>query len=220
MLVEIKNQINMIKDEVLRKKVKKFFIDPPSEINAPCLKLEVCPAGAYQHHSYNGGLLQHTVSVVRIALTLSDLVEEIYGGKVDRDVMLAGAILHDIMKCYCYEETGDGGYRTSDFGGKVDHLTLMVSELMKRDFPQEIVHIVASHHGDIGPTKPKTIEALIVSISDLADSELNGKVLRAAEYLLRRSGAIRPRISNSMEAIEVILTKEREGWEGIKRLHM
>jgi 7,8-dihydroneopterin 2',3'-cyclic phosphate phosphodiesterase len=218
MLVEIKNQINMIKDETLREKVKKFFTVPPSELNALCLQLEVCPAGAYQHHSYNGGLLQHTVSVVRIALTLSDLVEEIYGGEVDRDVMLAGAILHDIMKCYCYEETGDGGYRTSDFGGKVDHLTLMVSELMKRDFPLEIVHVVASHHGDVGSTKPKTIEALIVSIADLADSELNGKVLRAAEYLLRRSGVIRPRILNSKEAIEVILTKDREGWEGVKRL--
>jgi 7,8-dihydroneopterin 2',3'-cyclic phosphate phosphodiesterase len=185
MLVEIKNQINMIKDETLREKVKKFFTVPPSELNALCLQLEVCPAGAYQHHSYNGGLLQHTVSVVRIALT---------------------------------EETGDGGYRTSDFGGKVDHLTLMVSELMKRDFPLEIVHVVASHHGDVGSTKPKTIEALIVSIADLADSELNGKVLRAAEYLLRRSGAIRPRILNSKEAIEIILTKDREGWEAVKRL--
>jgi 7,8-dihydroneopterin 2',3'-cyclic phosphate phosphodiesterase len=218
MLVEIKNQINMIKDEDLKEKVKKFFTDPPSELKAPCLQLEVCPAGAYQHHSYNGGLLQHTVSVVRIALTLSDLVEEVYGGEVDRDVMLAGAILHDVMKCYCYEETADGSYRTSDFGGKVDHLTLVISELMKRDFPQEIVHVVASHHGDVGPTKPKTVEALIVSIADLADSELNGKVLRAAEYLLRRSGVNRPRIVNSKEAIKVILTKDREGWEGVKRL--
>jgi len=218
MLDAINKQINMIEDETLREKVKKFFTDPPSDLNAPSLPLEICPAGAYQHHSYNGGLLQHTVSVVRIALTLSDLVVEIYGGDVDRDKILAGAILHDIMKCYCYEETEDSGFRTSDYGGKVDHLTLIVSELMKRDFPQEVVHIVASHHGDVGPTKPKTVEALIVSIADLADSELNGKVLRAAEYLLRRSGVNRPRLPNSKEAIDVILTKDREGWKGIKRI--
>ena len=145
-------------------------------------------------------------------------MEEVYDGEVNRDIILAGSLLHDVMKCYCYEETGDGGYRTSDFGGKVDHLTLMVGELMRRDFPQEIVHVVASHHGDVGPTKPKTIEALIVSIADLADSELNGKVLRAAEYLLRRSGAIRPKVLTSKEAIQVIVTKDREGWDGVKRL--
>jgi 7,8-dihydroneopterin 2',3'-cyclic phosphate phosphodiesterase len=202
----------------LREKVLEFFTDPLSEINAPCLSLEICPAGAYQHHSYDGGLLQHTVSVVRIALTLSDLVEDVYGGEVDRDVILAGAILHDVMKCYCYEETEDGGFRTSDFGGRVDHLTLMVSELIKRDFPQGVIHVVASHHGDVGPTKPKTIEALIVSIADLADSELNGKVLRAAEYLLRRSGVNRPRMVNSSDAIEVLLAKAREGWDGVRRL--
>jgi 7,8-dihydroneopterin 2',3'-cyclic phosphate phosphodiesterase len=218
MLDRINNMIEMIKDETLRDQVKKFYVDPPSDIKAPCLPLEVSPAGAYQHHNYCGGLLQHTESVTRIALTLSDLVEENYGGEVDRDVILAGAILHDIMKCYCYEESEGGGFRTSDYGGKIDHLTLMVGELMRHEFPMEIIHVVASHHGDVGPTKPKTIEALIVSIADLADSELNGKMLRAAEYLLRRSGVSRPRLANSKEAIDVILAKDRDGWDGIKRL--
>ncbi len=218
MLNEILGLVEEISDETLRGKVLGLLKDPPCDIDAPALSLEECPAGAFQHHSYDGGLLQHTLGVTKVALTLCDLMESLYGGPVNRDVVLAGAILHDVMKCYCYESNGEGGYRTSDFGGKVDHLTLIVGELMKRDVPLDVVHVVASHHGDVGPTKPKTVEALIVSVSDLADSDLNGKVLRAAEYLLRRTGVHRPKLYSSEEALEVITTKDREGWEGLRKL--
>ena len=215
---EIHELVDRIENKELREKVKAFLKNPPSDFDAPALPLELCPAGAYQHHSYNGGLLQHTLGVTKLALTLSDLVESLYGGTVERDTVLAGAILHDVMKCYCYEETSEGVFRTSDFGGKVDHLSLMVGEMMKRDFPLDVVHVVASHHGDVGPTKPKSVEALIVSVADLADSDLNGKLLRAAEYLLRRTGAYRPKLSSSKEALDVVTTKDREGWEGLRRL--
>ena len=218
MLSEIFVLVERIEDEGLRGKVKEFLRDPPSDIDAKALPLEVCPAGAFIHHSYDGGLLQHTLGVTQLSLTLCDMVENLYRGSVDRDVVLAGAVLHDVMKCYCYEENEDGGFRTSDFGGRVDHLTLMVGELMKREFPLEIVHVVASHHGDVGPTKPKTVEALIVSVADLADSDMNGKLLRAAEYLLKRTGAYRPSLSSSENALKVITTKDREGWDGLRKL--
>jgi 7,8-dihydroneopterin 2',3'-cyclic phosphate phosphodiesterase len=218
MLDEIYELLDLIGNRDLREKVKFFLKNPPSDIDAPALPLEVCPAGAYQHHSYKGGLLQHTVGVTKLAMMLSEQVESLYGGTVERDTVLAGAILHDIMKCYCYEERGEGGFRTSDFGGKLDHLTLIVGEMMKRGFPLDVVHVVASHHGDVGPTRPKTVEALIVSVADLADSDLNGKLLRAAEYLLKRTGAYRPKLSSSKEALDVVTTKDREGWEGLRRL--
>jgi 7,8-dihydroneopterin 2',3'-cyclic phosphate phosphodiesterase len=218
MLNEILELVEHIEDEGLRGKVKELLKDPPCDIDAPALPLERCPAGAFQHHSYDGGLLQHTLGVTQLSLTLCDMMEDLYGGSVNRNTVLAGAILHDVMKCYCYEENDEGGFRTSDFGGKVDHLTLMVGELMKRDFPLEVVHVVASHHGDVGPTKPKTIEALIVSVADLADSDLNGKVLRAAEYLLRRTGVYRPKLSSSEEALNVVTTKDRKGWDGLHKL--
>lgn len=215
---EVIKYTELIGDKELRGKVLKFLRDPPSDIDAPCLSLSVCPAGAYQHHSYAGGLLEHTASVVRIALTLCDLVEDYYGGGVNRDTVVAGAVLHDLMKCYCYEEDEKGGFRTSDFGGKVDHLSLMVGELMKRDFPLDVVHVVAGHHGDAGATRPKSLEALVVSLADLVDSELNNKLLRAAEYLLRRCGADRPKMGSSREAVRVISAKDHQGWDGVKRL--
>ncbi|MCW4013909.1 MAG: HDIG domain-containing protein [Candidatus Bathyarchaeota archaeon] len=215
---ELMGFVDLISDEELAGKVREFLVDPPTGLDVDCLALDVCPGGAYQHHSYSGGLLEHTVSVVRVALVFCDIVEELYGGEVNRDTVVAGAVLHDVMKCYCYEDVEGGGFRGSDFGGRVDHLTLMVGELMSRGFPLDVVHVVAAHHGDVGPTKPKSLEALIVSIADLADSEFNGKLLRAAEYLLRRGGVSRPRVDSAGEAVMVVQVKEREGWVGVDRL--
>ncbi len=218
LLSRLMEMVEKITDEELRGMVKEFLRDPPSELDSPALPLEVCPAGAFHHHSYSGGLLQHTLCVAQLSLGLCDLIEEAYGGEVDRDLVVAGAVLHDIMKVYCYEENGSGGFRTSEYGGMVDHLTLIVAELYKRGYPEDLIHVVASHHGDVGPTKPKTLEALIVSVADLADSDLNGKLLRAAEYLLRRSGDHRPRLKSSEEALDIVLTKRREGWDGVNRI--
>jgi len=152
-VVSIQNQLveylEMIQDTDLKKTVKEFLNNPPTDLNANCLPLEMCPAGAYHHHNYEGGLVQHTISVIKISLTLCHLIEDNYGGQVNRDMVLAGSILHDIMKCYCYEKNPEGNFRTSEFGEKIDHLSLMVSELMKRDFSTDIIHIIASHHGEI-----------------------------------------------------------------------
>jgi 7,8-dihydroneopterin 2',3'-cyclic phosphate phosphodiesterase len=217
-MTEIKELINMIKNKKLRQKVKEIITDPIIVGNYEKLSLQECPAGIFQHHSYEGGLLQHTQAVTILALTMCDIIEEIYGGKVDRDSVIAGSLLHDIMKCYSYTRNEEGYYRTSELGEKIDHLTLLVSELYKRDFPIEVLHIAATHHGDVSPLRPRTIEALIVSIADLADSELSRKILRAAEYLLKKGSGKTRRVSSSKEAIEIVHTKARNGWEGLKNL--
>jgi 7,8-dihydroneopterin 2',3'-cyclic phosphate phosphodiesterase len=218
MMEEVEKLTTKIRDKALRGKVLDLLRNPTLDLDYPCLSVEECPGGAYQHHSYNGGLLQHTIGVTKLSLTLCDLIEEVYGGKVDRDTVVAGALIHDLMKCYTYEPRGDGSYVSSPLGDKVDHLTLLVAELYKRRFPVEIIHVAASHHGDISPVKPKTMEALIVSIADLADSELSRKTLRAAEYLLRQMGEIQPKISSSREALDLVHVKSKEGWEGVRKL--
>ena len=218
MMEEVEKLTTKIRDKALRCKVLDLLRNPTLDLDYPCLSVEECPAGAYQHHSYNGGLLQHTIGVTKLSMTLCDLIEEVYGGKVDRDTVVAGALIHDLMKCYTYEPRGDGSYVSSQLGDKVDHLTLLVAELYKRGFPVEIIHVAASHHGDISPVKPKTMEALIVSIADLADSELSRKTLRAAEYLLRQMGESQPKISSSREALDLVHVKSKEGWEGIRKL--
>ena len=219
MMYEVEKLAEKIQDKPLREKVVDLLRDPKLDLKSPRLPVEECPAGAYQHHSYCGGLLQHTIGVTKLSLTLCDLVEGVYGGKVDRDAVIAGSLIHDVMKVYTYESRGDGSYMTSLLGEKVDHLTLLVAELYKRGFPVDVVHIAASHHGDVSPVKPKTMEALIVSIADLADSELSRKTLRAAEYLLRQMGESQPKLGSSKEALDLVQAKNREGWEGVRKLN-
>ncbi len=213
---EIHRLVDMISDEGLQEKVRAILDDPEIELEEPMLGFEEAPGGAYVHHAYEGGLLEHTVAMVHICLTLCDLVENVYGGEVDRDVVLAGALVHDVMKCYVYSSDGRGFFRTSPLGERVDHLTLLVSELLKRGFPLDVVHVAASHHGDQSPVKPKTLEALIVSIADLADSEFSRKSLRAAEYLVRETTGRRRKFGSAREVLELLGLKAREGWDGVR----
>ena len=217
MMGELLALADLIEDEGLRGKVLEVLEVPDVDLDGEALPFEVCPGGAYVHHAYEGGLLQHTLAVTRLCLTLCDLVEGVYGGRVDRDTVVAGALIHDVMKCYQYVRDR-GGFRTSSLGERVDHLSLMVAELYRRGFPTGVIHVVASHHGDQSPVKPKTLEALIVSIADFADSELSRKSLRAAEYLLREVSGGRPRLGSSEEALELLRVKASEGWDGVRRL--
>ena len=218
MMAEIEGLVRRIRDRKLRRMVREFLREPDIGLDGERLPLEECPGGTRIHHAYEGGLLQHTVSVARLAITLCDLVEEVYGGEVDRDLVLAGALLHDLMKCYVYAPSGGGGFASSPLGERIDHLTLLVAEMYRRGFPLDVIHVVASHHGDQSPVRPRTLEALIVSIADYADSELSRRVLRAAEYLLRRATGEEARGISSREALEVVRAKAREGWEGVRRL--
>jgi len=215
---EVEKLVDGIGDEELREMVRGLLHDPDVGLGASRLPLEESPAGAYMHHAYAGGLLEHTVAVTRLALTLCELVEEVYGGEVDRDLVLAGAILHDVMKCYVYTPSVRGGFVSSPLGDRIDHLSLLVAEMYRRGFPLDLIHVAASHHGDRSPVRPKTLEALILSIADLADSEMSRRLLRAAEYLLRQATGEKVRCRSSREALKVVRAKAQEGWEGVRRL--
>ena len=215
---ELGRLVDGIDDEGLRGMVREFLEVPDVDLDGEKLSFDECPGGAYIHHAYEGGLLQHTVAVARLSMTMCDLVEEVYDGSVDRDTVLAGALLHDVMKCYAYCRDGERGFMTSQMGERIDHLSLVVAELYRRGFPVDVIHVAASHHGDKGPVKPKTLEALIVSVADLADSELSRQTLRAAEYLVRRSTGERRMFRSSAEALEVIRVKARDGWDGLAGL--
>ena len=215
---ELGRLVDGIGDEGLRGMVREFLEVPDVDLDGEKLPFDECPGGAYIHHAYEGGLLQHTVAVTRLCMTMCDLVEEVYGGSVDRDTVLAGALLHDVMKCYAYCRDGERGFMTSQMGERIDHLSLVVAELYRRGFPVDVIHVAASHHGDKGPVKPKTLEALIVSVADLADSELSRQTLRAAEYLVRRSTGERRMFRSSAEALQVIRVKARDGWDGLAGL--
>lgn len=136
------------------------------------------PAAKMMHHAYIGGLMEHTLSMVLLA----DKVAGHYGG-VDRDLLMVGAILHDIGKIreLSYKHRLD----YTDEGRLLSHITIgveLVNEKIQSipEFPKEkaalIKHMIVSHHGsrEFGsPEPPKTIEAVLLNYIDEIDSRVN-----------------------------------------------
>jgi putative nucleotidyltransferase with HDIG domain len=209
-----------IRNEPLRQKVIELLKNPTIEINGKTysgLPLETSPAGISRHHSYPGGYIEHVASTTNLALAMCDSVEKTYHGSVNRDLVISGVLLHDIFKPTTYTINKNGSYSSARLADYLDHLSLATSELVRRDFPLELVHIVSAHHGEASPIRPKTIEALICHLADSTDSRLNSEVLNAAAYLSRRAMGQELSRMNSKEAFEIVRSKSVEGWEGVAK---
>lgn len=215
----LKEIIDKIRDKSLREKVAQLVEKPTIEIEGKVytgLPLERSPASVYRHHSYPGGWLEHVIATAEIALTLCKVVKKVYHGKVDTDLVLCGVVLHDIFKPLTYTEMEDGTYRASPLAERLDHLTLITSELIRRGFPLPIIHVVCAHHAEFGPVSPKTLEALIVHIADIADSRLNEKVLGAAKFLIKQATGEEVRQISSKDAFNIVHIKSEKGIEDVK----
>ena len=208
--------LDYVKDEKLRNMVRDLLLDLRVSLTDTKVDLERSPGGRSKHHAYEGGLIQHTEAVTRLALFLCDLVEEVYGGQVDRDVVVVAALLHDLMKAPTYEEREDGTYSWSSLGERLDHLSLIIAELYSRGFPLDVIHAVAAHHAEHGPIMPKTLEALIVHVADMADARLNGGVLHAARRLVAEATGVEPTRLSCREAFEIVRVKAKKGWDGVR----
>ncbi len=130
------------------------------------------PGGLRKHHAEEGGLALHTYMVLKIALFLGQL----YG--LDQEVIFLAGLLHDLGKIH---EIGDGEFTRE--GDLLGHTVLSLLEAEKLCNEAEyqwkrrvnLLHSIASHHGqeDFGaPVSPKTLEAFVLHIADLADSKV------------------------------------------------
>ncbi|HEX7090431.1 MAG TPA: HD domain-containing protein [Longimicrobiales bacterium] len=137
------------------------------------------PAAKRNHHAYLGGLLEHTLSVA----TACDLLARHYGPSIDRDLLVAGALLHDVGKVR--EIVAGTGFTFSDEGRLLGHILLglemvqaeaaAVKEL-SRDRLLLLLHLIASHQGRYewqSPRRPKILEGLILHYVDDLDAKLN-----------------------------------------------
>jgi len=209
-----------INDTNLRRKVLDLLKDPTFSIDEEKhsgLSLDVSPAGKSNHHSYPGGYVEHVTSTANIALAMCDSVEKVYHGRVNRNLVLAGVLLHDVFKPITYVANKKGGYDSTRIGDYLDHLSIATAELVRRGFPLELVHIVASHHGSYGPIRPHSVEALICHLADYGDSRLNGEVLRAASYFARKTIGQELCELNSKDAFEIVRSKTVGDWNGVAR---
>mgnify|MGYP001026404056 CR=1 FL=1 len=211
--------VNKIRDKGLREKVTQLLEKPTIEIEGRVytgLPLDRSPASVSRHHSYPGGFLEHLLATAQISLALCDVVQRVYHGEVNTDLVLCGVLLHDIFKPLTYAERENGTYRLTPLAERLDHITLAASELLRRGFPLPLIHVVCAHHAEHGPMSPKTLEALIVHLADIADSRLNGDVLRAAGFLIREATGEEIRPLSSRDAFQIVRIKAEEGPKGVR----
>jgi 3'-5' exoribonuclease len=140
-------------------------------------RFEACPASTAGHHAELGGLLRHTWEVASIGRTIARVCG------ADRDLVLAGALLHDIGKLEAYR--WDGALTTTEAGVLLGHVTLGMMMLDRRLQAEPapagtererllLQHLIASHHGrqEFGAaTSPMTLEAEILHFADNASAK-------------------------------------------------
>ncbi len=174
MLQELKELASEIGDPYLRRLVMAFLRD--EDFLEDFLR---APASKALHHARLGGLLEHTLSVAK-------LVEKLRGHYegVDWDLLMAGAILHDVGKVR--ELKGGPAFEYTSKGRLLGHIVLGVEMVSKKieaieGFPEEramlLKHLIISHHGRHewgSPKRPKTVEAELLHHLDDLDAKVEG----------------------------------------------
>ncbi|SHE28687.1 3'-5' exoribonuclease [Marinitoga hydrogenitolerans DSM 16785] len=172
---ELQSFIEVIKNPYIKELLTYIFIKDKKFYT----EFSHAPAAINVHHAYKHGLLEHTIDVAK----LCDSIAKNYINIVNKDILIAGALLHDIGKTKEYKITPSGIEKT-DAGELIGHIAIgihMVSEYAKKihNFPKElldeILHMVASHHGELewgSPIVPKTIEAFILHFADNLSSKV------------------------------------------------
>ncbi len=172
LLYELQGRAEAFTNVCLRQLVLEF-LDNPEFAGA----FVQAPAAKSIHHAVLGGLIEHTANVVMLCETMSQLYPVI-----DSELLVTGAILHDIGKIVEY--TYDGPFDLSNEGKLVGHVIIgerMVAQAMEGilDFPQTLAlklrHMILSHHGKLewgSPKRPKTLEAMALHLADYADASV------------------------------------------------
>jgi 3'-5' exoribonuclease len=169
---EFSGIVEMIEDEDLRALVNACLEAAPGFWNAP--------AAIRFHGAYRSGLLEHTLHVMRICLNAAD----VYGDRVNRDILIAAAALHDIGKADAYDspESRQPTENERLIGHIVRGAILVENVAGQIEYDgriplEDILHPIVSHHGELeygAPIVPGTAEALILSGADTLDADVTG----------------------------------------------
>ncbi len=173
MFAELKTIAAGVRQPFLKKLLEAFFRDEQW-----AKKFKMAPAAKAVHHVFLGGLLEHTLSIVHLVLLLGPR----YKG-IDQDLLLTGAIFHDMGKIteLSFERTFD----YTDPGRLLGHIILTVEMIDEKirtipDFPKDLSlllkHLILSHHGEYqfgSPKLPMTLEALLLHHIDDLDAKMN-----------------------------------------------
>jgi len=174
MWAELQQRINSVTSVPLRALLA-------SIVETHAEKLRIWPAARQVHHAYRSGLLEHVLKIMEVSVFLA----ETYG--LRRDMVIAGALLHDLGKLE--ELTYDAAIDYSVEGNLIGHIVMGATLLrdalrehpdVPREMALELEHMILSHHGakELGsPVTPRTPEAFILAAADDLDAKMQ-QVLR------------------------------------------
>lgn len=173
MYEELLGFINTIKNPYLKKLTASFFAEDAGFAKA----FKFHSAAKSVHHGFVGGLLEHTLSVVK----LCDYYAAYYP-ILNRDLLITAAIFHDVGKTKELSTFPENDY--TDDGQLLGHIiigTEMIGERIRTisGFPEktatELKHCILAHHGELeygSPKKPALIEALALNLADNTDAKM------------------------------------------------
>jgi len=169
---EFRKRITRITDFKLKQLMKQIFNEDNFE------RFSNAPAGKSWHHSYLGGLIEHTLELIKICDLMCDIHPEIH-----RDILICGAMMHDFGKIE--ELTFEKSFDYSDKGKLIGHIVISAIKLNEESakisgFPEDLknclMHIVLSHQGKLefaSPVVPKTLEAITLYHADELSAKVN-----------------------------------------------
>ena len=172
MWAELRGYVGEFKNEDLRRLVFAFLDDP-----AIGEAYKTAPAAKVLHHAWLGGLLEHVVTLVRVCRATAPFYPE-----VDADLLVTGAILHDIGKIR--ELSWKNSFSYTLEGQMIGHISIAQGMLVEKvkeiaPFPEKlrvlVEHMILSHHGKYefgSPKLPMTPEAVLLNVLDDLEAKM------------------------------------------------
>jgi len=187
MIDELKKWINKISDVHLKNLLRNIFTEDVIK------KFAFHPAGKIWHHSYIGGLIEHTLEIISIC----DLMCKFHSD-INKDLLISGAMIHDIGKII--EISSEPGFEYTTEGKLLGHIVIaamMVEREINKinDFPEDLrvnlLHLLLSHQGKLeqaSPVVPKTLESVVLYHADELSAKTNAYKLSLEREVKSPSG--------------------------------
>lgn len=194
MFADLLKLVDSLEHSYYKTLLKSFFVDDKET----AAEFKRHSAAKTIHHGYIGGLLEHSLAVAKMCDYYTT-----YYKRLNRDLLITAALLHDVGKIYELSGFPENDY--TDAGQLLGHIvmgTMMIRDRIKDipDFPakaaNELEHCILAHHGELeygSPKKPALLEALALSFADNTDAK----------------------IQTFMEAIDA---KDESGWLGYNKM--
>ena len=173
MYEELLGFIKSVKNPYLNRLLSSFFVDDAAFAKA----FQFHSAAKSVHHGFVGGLLEHTLSVVKFCEYMAGAYPIL-----NKDLLFTAAICHDIGKTKELSSFPENDY--TDEGQLLGHIVIgveMIGDAVRNipDFPEklanELKHCIVAHHGELeygSPKKPALAEAMALNLADNADAKM------------------------------------------------